>query len=241
MIDIHSNEALMVWIINRMAELYPKNAILKGGMVLRLLDCPRYTNDLDYVFVPFSSKKEVYPLIKKLLQELPGAKIEAAFHSTSLRVSIQYQQYQTQIEVNVSKACKTEPISTSSLSKQNNQFPHIVSVMSFDVSLSNKLAAWNERGLIRDLYDIYFFHSILKIKPDKETLKVRLKNVHSQRKVKLPKQMTFKEFKERLMDQAKKLTQKDIDDELRDYLLLEERAGLDKKIKIALFQICELL
>ena len=50
--NIQSDEALRVWIINYFSEKLGKHAILKGGMVLRILDCPRYTNDLDYVFIP---------------------------------------------------------------------------------------------------------------------------------------------------------------------------------------------
>jgi hypothetical protein len=36
-------------------------------MELRLLDCPRYTNDLDYVFIPFASKKEVSKILADAL------------------------------------------------------------------------------------------------------------------------------------------------------------------------------
>jgi len=243
MIDIISNEALMVWIINRLADMYPNNAVLKGGMVLRLLDCPRYTNDLDYIFIPFRSKKDIFPMIQKVLQELDGAKIQAGFHSTALRISIHYKEFSTQIEANVDKECKTEPMSTSSLATPNNQLPRIIHVMSFDWALAHKLAAWNERGLIRDLYDIYFLFSKLKILPDQEVLQKRLQNIRHRKKEKKkePKIMTKEKFKKKLSDSVTKLTPKDIDEELRDSLSPEERAGLDKKMKIAIQALIEKL
>jgi len=49
--DIKTTEDLMLFLINLFGEKYPQSAILKGGMALRLLDCPRFTNDLDYIFI----------------------------------------------------------------------------------------------------------------------------------------------------------------------------------------------
>lgn len=42
-----------------MQEDFKNHAILKGGMVLKLLGSTRKTLDLDYTFVPFKSKKEI--------------------------------------------------------------------------------------------------------------------------------------------------------------------------------------
>lgn len=53
------NESLMIRLINLLADAFPGRAILKGGMELRLLQCPRHTNDLDYIFIPFTSKTEI--------------------------------------------------------------------------------------------------------------------------------------------------------------------------------------
>ena len=52
-----STEELLAWIIDFFATCFGNSAILKGGMSLRLLHSPRYTNDVDYVFIPFDSKK----------------------------------------------------------------------------------------------------------------------------------------------------------------------------------------
>jgi predicted nucleotidyltransferase component of viral defense system len=57
--ESRDTESRMVWIINQLADKFGNHAILKGGMELRLFDCPRYTNDLDYIFIPFASKNEI--------------------------------------------------------------------------------------------------------------------------------------------------------------------------------------
>lgn len=233
----------MVWMMNRLSEVYSENAILKGGMVLRLLDSPRYTNDLDYIFIPFNSKKEILPMIEKVVSELEGAKIKSQFHSTSLRVQIEYQKIKIQIEANASQECKVEPLSTSSLAKANNQLPRIIRVMSLDWALAHKIAAWNERELMRDIYDIYFLHSVLKTLPDLEVLKKRLEKVNRRNQMKKSqiKKMSLKELKEKIENYANEITQKEITDGLQDILGPQERVGLDKKIKMSLASLKDYL
>ena len=46
--------------------------------------------------------------------------------------------------------------------------------MSYNQLLSHKLAAWNERELIRDLYDSYFLYDVLDEKPDIGILKKQI-------------------------------------------------------------------
>jgi len=46
MSNIETTEELMLFLIHLFGENFPQSAILKGGMTLRLLDSPRYTNDL---------------------------------------------------------------------------------------------------------------------------------------------------------------------------------------------------
>ncbi len=53
MIEIETSEGLMVWLMNYLADTFGNSAVLKGRMELPLLDCPRHTNDIDYVFAPY--------------------------------------------------------------------------------------------------------------------------------------------------------------------------------------------
>ena len=52
-------ESLLSAIITLFTDEFGSGAILRGGMVLQLLDSPRLTNHLDYLFVLFQSKNEI--------------------------------------------------------------------------------------------------------------------------------------------------------------------------------------
>ncbi len=56
---VNKGEALIARALDCISQHFGKRAILRGGMVLRILGSPRYTNDLDYVFVPYKSKKDI--------------------------------------------------------------------------------------------------------------------------------------------------------------------------------------
>jgi hypothetical protein len=82
-----------------------------------------------------------------------------------------------QLEINTVPVCDSEPLSTASIAKKSGYLPRIVRVMNFANALSHKLAAWNERGLIRDLYDASFMVNNFDIYPDLLILQDRLNNV----------------------------------------------------------------
>jgi hypothetical protein len=193
------------------------------------------------VFVPFRSKNEIVPILENLSKELEGAQTSYLLHSTSLHFIIKYKNLSTQIEANVAEECKTSPLSTSSLAKPNNQLPRMIRIMSFDWALAHKLAAWNERELMRDLYDIYFIHAILDEMPNMGILKQRLGKIKYSKRVskKQPKQMPVEAFLEKLKLTVEKLEPEDIESELRDYLASDELVGLDKKIKIGVKSLVE--
>ena len=52
-------QELIARVLDLFAQKFDKRAILRGGMVLRILGSPRFTNDLDYLFVPYESKKDI--------------------------------------------------------------------------------------------------------------------------------------------------------------------------------------
>ncbi|OGQ05323.1 MAG: hypothetical protein A3F82_01095 [Deltaproteobacteria bacterium RIFCSPLOWO2_12_FULL_44_12] len=232
--------------IHYISEKLGAHAILKGGMVLRLLECPRYTNDLDYVFIPFASKKEIAPLLERVLKELPGVSIQHRVHSTNAQFDVvlknDFGVFKTQIEANVAKSCETYPLSTGDVALSFQQAPHIVRVMRLDVLLAHKLAAWNERRLMRDLYDIYFVHKNLNELPNKEILRERLADIHYAKRTKgrsWPKSMSPADFWTLFEKEVKKTDPKTLEEELRDFLTPEQLAGLDKKMQGVLLQMTE--
>lgn len=244
--NIKSDEALRIFLIGLLSDSLGEHVILKGGMVLRLLNCPRYTNDLDYVFIPYKSKKQVPPLLEKALAGIPGLTVACRLHSTSARFDVTLQNtnglFKTQVEVNVAGECASQPLSTGDFALSYDLGAHIIRVMRFDVMLAHKLAAWNERRLIRDLYDVYFICKFLNESPDIPTLKQRLQKIHYAKRVDLKrhaKKIELSEFLILLETEIKKMSEQNVEDELKDYFSLKEIAGMDKKIKIAVLQLVE--
>ncbi|MEN8221826.1 MAG: nucleotidyl transferase AbiEii/AbiGii toxin family protein [Acidobacteriota bacterium] len=237
MVNINSQESFMLYLINLIGGEFPQSAILKGGMSMRLLDSPRFTNDLDYIFVPFKSKKDIVEDILSLLDSIEELVYSYSLNSKALRIKITYKEFSTQIEANVAESCPSIPISTSSLSLPVNQLGKVVSIMDLSFSMAHKLAAWNERRLIRDLYDIYFYYVNLKVKPDINVLKDRLQNINSTKKNKNPEKMTITEFTNRLAKEAEGLSSRDMK-ELSDFLPADYSIGLELKLKANLLQLC---
>ena len=56
---VDQQQALIARVLDLLAQRFGKRAVLRGGMVLRILGSPRFTNDLDYLFVPYKSKKDI--------------------------------------------------------------------------------------------------------------------------------------------------------------------------------------
>lgn len=237
-----SRDELFLWIIQAIANKFQERAILRGGMVLRLLESPRYTNDLDYMLIPYKSKNEIVGLMETLLKSIPNAKISKTISSKALHFEIQVNDMVVQVEVNVATECPSVPISTGALAVPLGQLNQIIRVMSYDVALAHKLAAWNERRILRDLYDVYFFHSILKVKPHKTTLLARLQKIETRLPaLKTIKKMTALQFASELNDELIKLSDKRIANELGMILAKENLAGLEKKMQISLQALLEII
>ena len=100
--DFINDEAFRIWIINMLSEGFPDNAILKGGMTLRLLDSPRYTNYIDYTFIPFKSKKDIKEIILKYIKSILNVSIDNIIvNSKCLNIIISNGKYKCSLEINV--------------------------------------------------------------------------------------------------------------------------------------------
>jgi len=238
--DITTAEGLMIFLINTFSEKFPQSAILKGGMCLRLLDCPRLTNDIDYVFIPYSSKKDILKSVLAALDEIVGLTYEYNMNSKCLRIRVQYGDLTTQIEASVADECSATSVSTVGLARQFGLLGRIVQVTSYDVAMANKLAAWNERFLVRDLYDLYFYYAMIRAMPNVKVLEKRLQNVASTPRNKNPKQMTLVQLVSKLRDRLVSLSPEDML-ELADYLPGDEIQSLEIKMRSQLLQFCDAL
>jgi predicted nucleotidyltransferase component of viral defense system len=238
----HAQMRLLVITLHHLTASFKEHAILKGGMQLALFSSLRSTNDLDFVFVPFHSKKEIVDDIRKCLESMgPGTTVEVKMSSKNAKFYVSQNTTRIEVEVSVDTDVESVPVNTASLAKTYGLAPQMVRVMKPDIALGHKIAAWNERRLVRDLYDIYFWFSVQKIIPDKTTLEKRLSSITSR----LPahrrrKKMTLEELCVELNLFCEQLTPSQIEDELWT-LPSEQRAGLLDTFRVQIKNLCHTL
>ena len=235
-------DALFLWVMHRFSAVFEDHAVLKGGMALRLVDSPRATTDIDYVFTPFGSKVDVRERIERVLNEIEDADITIRLHSTTLRADVCVDDVAIQVEVSVSTQCPSAAMATAGFAESLGQPSHIVRVMSWDVALAHKLAAWNERRLLRDLYDCYFISARLGRHPDLETLEARLARVRSRLPgLRSKKTMTKADLACALREAVQRLCDATISEELAPLLPESELAGLRDRLLAATVRLAEWL
>ncbi|MCB9508517.1 MAG: nucleotidyl transferase AbiEii/AbiGii toxin family protein [Myxococcales bacterium] len=233
-------DGLFLWIMHRFAEAFEEHAVLKGGMALRLLDSPRATNDIDYVFVPFASKSDVRGDIERVLREIEGAEISIQAHSTMLRADVRVDGVAVQVEVSVATTCRSAAMATAGFAQSLGQPSHVVRVMSWDTALAHKLGAWCERRLLRDLYDGYFLFARLDERPDLAVLDARLADVRSRiPKLRKRKVMSRADLARELREAAATLDGAAIAEELAPLLPQAELAGLSLRLRSALIRLAD--
>jgi len=232
---IEKEQALLAQIIDLFAQRFDRHAVLCGGMVLRILGSPRLTNDLDYAFIPFKSKKDIVDDIVDCLKQIPGASIRHSMNSKCLRIVITVDETSVQVEAKTAMTIATSTTTTRLLSSLFNLPPRTIKILDFSVAMANKMAAWNERRLIRDIYDIWFFCR-MSTRPDEATLKKRLSKPSYSKSVKKSAQFTGSstdDFYDLIRKQCAALTDSDIAKELADYLPANEITGLSDMFRAA--------
>jgi hypothetical protein len=233
-------EGLFVWVLHRFAEVFEEHAIVKGGIALRLLECPRSTNDIDYVFVPFRSKNDVVDRLRALLQEIDGAVVEVAVHSKMIRARLQVDAATIQIEANVDTRCPSLAVPTGPFATSQGQPSRLVRVMALGLALAHKLAAWNERRLLRDLYDVYYLASRLGATPDLPTLRRRLQRIESRRpELRRRRSMSLPELVAELQAAVATIDDAAVRNELAPVLPADELAGLVPRLRGGVTKVIE--
>ena len=234
--NFKSTEALLSWIVDFFAQKFGNSAILKGGMSLRLMHSPRYTNDVDYIFLPFDSKKDAKTLVEEALSLVEGLKYNTTMNSKALRIIVDYAGQQAQIEINVEMECPSIPMSSSLLSTPYGYPARIIRVMEPGVAFAHKIAAWNERELMRDLYDVYQYESLFRTAPNMEILYKRLKSARSYKNVVAAKNIGA--LVEKMRKCAESLTESSFS-ELVPLLDAVELAGLSFRMRPSILALCD--
>lgn len=174
-----SPEALLIRIINHLAQHLKDRLVLKGGMLLRLYHSPRSTQDIDFVLVSTESKKQLRTELVSALRSLPDVAItDVRVNSRGIFLDVKDAQHLALIEVSVlpSLHLPAEPLSTAALSAHYSLAGHIVSTMAMAEAFAHKIAATLERDVARDLYDLSQMEAI-GTPFDRATLAHRLSHV----------------------------------------------------------------
>ena len=194
------------------------------------------------MFVPSRSELDIRGQVESVLRELEGAEITIRLHSTMLRADVRVDDVAIQVEVSVANQCPSAAMATAGLARSLGQPSHIVRVMSWDTALSHKLAAWNERRLLRDLYDCYFISVRLEEHPDLETLETRLASFRSRiPELKSQESMTKTDLARALRGAVPGIDDPAISEELAPLLPESELAGLAVRLRAAVVQLAEWL
>jgi predicted nucleotidyltransferase component of viral defense system len=228
--SFRNTEELLAWVINFFADEFGNNAVIRGGMALRLLNSPRYTNDIDYIFVPFKSKNELKSLIEKKLSDVNGPEFSISLNSKVMVVNINYRSQSCQVEISAKNECESLAMSSSAVASPYGMPSKIVRIVEPSAAFAHKIAAWNERELLRDLFDVYQYKAMLKVKPKLEILRQRLAKPRSYPNVNPAKDLM--ELKEKILTAAGNLSEQDVQ-ELKPLLPEAELAGLHIRIAVA--------
>lgn len=225
-------EALLARIIGQLAGVFKNKLILKGGMLLRLLNSPRSTQDVDYCWIRTKKKTLFARDIQSALQQMEGIQvINTQANSRGIFFTLRDEPSKTlaKIEVAVIPKLHRSPqaMSTAPLANRHALKAQIISVMDLSEAFSNKIAAALERDLIRDLYDIAQLEPLTPFDPP--TLLDRLSRLEIRR----AKRQKMEPEKAALLLQQRLdgITQERIVGELSKAVPENQLAGLDMVIR----------
>jgi len=235
-------DGLFLWVLHRFAEVFEEHAVVKGGIALRLLDCPRSTTDIDYVFVPYESKNDVVRRIEEVLREIDGGRVQIDVDSKMVRARLKVDDAAIQIEANVDLDCPSMALPTAAFATLQGQPSRLVRAIALERALANKLGAWNERRLLRDLYDVYYLGARLGARVELEALRKRLARVESR----LPalrsrRSMSMAELCDELRTALGTIDDTSIQEELAPILPEDELAGLVPRLRAGALKVIEAL
>ncbi len=233
-------EELMTRLMNYLADKFKDKLILKGGMLLRLLNSPRQTQDLDYCWIRTKKRNLFAEELKDVLELLNGIQvIDVAVNSRGIFLDVidQKSGEKTTLEINVEKSTHLppQPLTNAPLANQYKLKPQIITTMDLSEAFSHKIAAALERDLVRDFYDLMQMEPLAPF--DKTTLKDRLSRLEVQRSK--PKKVSVKEAARMLKNRIDSLTEKRLKDELSALVPQEQWVGLTPVIRAALSRIIQ--
>jgi predicted nucleotidyltransferase component of viral defense system len=237
-----SPEMLLAKVMNHLAERMKDRLVLKGGMLLRLHNSPRSTQDVDYVWISKDSKKKLVKEIESVLTSLDGIRI-GEIEVNDKGVFVDFFDATTgekgllEMEVTTETQLPSEPMSTGPLGSRYALGARVIATMALPEAFAHKIAATLERDVARDLYDLSQMQALSSW--DEATLIERLAEVSINRAK--PKALTPRQAAELLAKKLASLDQKRIEQELHPLLPKEYHAGVLSLIRAGVTRIVDKL
>lgn len=236
-------EELLTRVMNQLAETFRDRLILKGGMLLRLYNSPRFTRDVDFVFLSTESKKKLRDDLLQALRRMPEIRIvgvEVNSRGIFIDVADAEETQKVLIEVNVAASTHlpAEPLSSANLSQKYSLGGRVISTMALPEAFAHKIAATLERDTVRDIYDLSQFEA-MGLVVDLATLKHHLSQLSVQRGK--PRAVDFQEAARMLRKRLDRLDQERIAAELFPILPAEYRPGVLGIIRASVGRIIQRL
>lgn len=234
-----NREEMLLRIMHALAEKFRAHLVLKGGMLLRLLNCPRSTQDIDYTWLSTESKKILVKELEKVLESLGNVQITAAnLNSRGIFVDVTDRDNpklrgKIEIDVKPSLNLPSEGLSTVALADQYAMTGQIISTIALPEAFAHKIAATIERDVARDLYDLSQFEPLCAY--DIGTLQKRLAKIEIRRAK--PRAISFPGASEMLSQRLETLTEAMVAQELYPLLPPNQRQGLIPIIRAAVSRI----
>ncbi|PIR17097.1 MAG: hypothetical protein COV46_05570 [Deltaproteobacteria bacterium CG11_big_fil_rev_8_21_14_0_20_49_13] len=238
---MNDREELLLKVIHLMSEHFKDRIVLEGGMLLRLLNSPRTTQDVDYLLVSESSKKELSGEIKSVLLKLKDVTVkDVKLNSRGIFIGLEGKNQpdiKAFLEINVVTDLLKPPssMSTVTLAGRYSMTGRVITSMDLSEAFSHKIAAALQRDSIRDLYDMTIFEPLCDI--DMDVLCKRLESLSIKRQKE--KKVSLAEAAEMLRKRADNVTPKKVEKELGAWLPLSSLRGMDMVIRTAVLRVVQ--
>ena len=173
------------------------------------------------------------------LQRIDDAHVTYTLNSKCLRVALSRHDVSVQIEVKTARDLPVSLVSNRDLARQYGLPPRLIPVVDYPVALADKMAAWNERRLVRDVYDIWFYLR-MGVRPDVASLERRLAKPAYSRLLERTEHFRgtkAESFYSFLREWVQELTGREIEAGLGDYLPPDELVGLGMRFRAELAKL----
>lgn len=236
-----NREELLLKVMHIMSNHFKDKIVLEGGMLLRLLNSPRETQDVDYLLVSENSKKILADNIKDVISKLKEITVrDVNLNSRGIFIGLESRdepKISAFLEINVvpSLLKPSTSISTIVLAGKYSMTGRIVASMELSEAFAHKICAAVERESIRDLYDLTILEPICEF--DRDVLEKRLSKLSIKRQK--ARNISETELADMLKARANGVTQENIDKELGAWLPDEKLKGMDIIIKSTVLRIVQ--